>query len=88
MLRVPKQGSLGDLNDAHQSALDRIQHGKPLNNVLKPRVFEYIFYDLKNDFLAVRMLSSTSGTTTGHAIATRKSGLSTWREWSGTWRLL
>lgn len=51
MLRIPKQGSLKDLNDAHQSALDRIQHGKPLNNVVKPKVFDNVFYESKERLL-------------------------------------
>jgi CRISPR-associated protein Csb2 len=44
MLRVPKEGSVADLCDAHQSALRRIEHGKPLRTVDKPRVFDRVFY--------------------------------------------
>ncbi len=51
MLRIPKAGSLEDLNRAYQSALDRIQPGKPLNSVLKPRVFDYVFYESKERLL-------------------------------------
>ena len=47
MLRVPKEGSLADLNRAHESALGRIQHGKPLNSVVKSKVFDFIYYESK-----------------------------------------
>lgn len=45
LLRVPIVDSLRDLMDAHQSALNRIEHGKPLNTVKKPKVFDQIFYE-------------------------------------------
>jgi CRISPR-associated protein Csb2 len=44
--------TLDDLKRAHKSALDRIQHGKPLNTVEKPRVFERVFYESKENVLA------------------------------------
>jgi CRISPR-associated protein Csb2 len=51
LLRVPAFDgemhidSLSDLKRAHQSALNRIEHGQPLNTVEKPRVFDRIFYE-------------------------------------------
>lgn len=51
LLRVPTfdrgtgVGSLSDLKHAHQSALNRIEHGQPLNAVEKPRVFDRVFYE-------------------------------------------
>jgi CRISPR-associated protein Csb2 len=51
LLRVPifdrelSVDSLGDLKRAHQSALNRIEHGKPLNTVEKPKIFEHVFYE-------------------------------------------
>lgn len=51
LLRVPtfdketQVGSLSDLKRAHRSALNRIEHGKPLNTVEKPRVFDRVFYE-------------------------------------------
>ncbi|MHB1037410.1 MAG: type I-G CRISPR-associated protein Csb2 [Pirellulales bacterium] len=44
-LRVPMGGSLDDLREVHQSRLDRIEHGKPLNTVDKPKVFDRVFYE-------------------------------------------
>lgn len=44
MLRLPNEGSLEDLKISHQSALGRIMHGRPLNNVKKPCVFDSVFY--------------------------------------------
>jgi CRISPR-associated protein Csb2 len=44
LLRVPKGGSMTDLQSAHQSAINRIEHGKPLRTVEKPHVFDRIFY--------------------------------------------
>ncbi len=44
MLRVNRQGSLNDLRYAHQSALNRIDHGKTLKIVEKPHVFKHVFY--------------------------------------------
>jgi len=44
LLRVPKGGSMTDLQSAHQSAVNRIEHGKPLRIVEKPNVFDRIFY--------------------------------------------
>jgi CRISPR-associated protein Csb2 len=44
LLRVPKGGSMTNLQSAHQSALSRIEHGKPLRTVEKPQVFDRIFY--------------------------------------------
>jgi CRISPR-associated protein Csb2 len=44
LLRVPKGGSMTDLQSAHQSALNRIEHGKPLRTVEKPQVFDRVFY--------------------------------------------
>ena len=58
LLRVPIFGrgtgvdSLSDLKRAHKSALDRIQHGKPLNTVEKPKVFDSVFYESKDRLLA------------------------------------
>lgn len=58
VLRVPifdsKTGvnSLTDLKHAHKSALDRIQHGKPLNTVEKPKVFDRVFYESNDRLLA------------------------------------
>lgn len=57
LLRVPTfdrgtgVGSLSDLKHAHQSALNRIQHGKPLNTVEKPKVFDRVFYESKERLL-------------------------------------
>lgn len=57
LLRVPifdretGVNSLSDLKRAHQSGLDRIQHGKPLNTVEKPKVFDRIFYESKERLL-------------------------------------
>lgn len=44
LLRVPKEGTMDDLCRAHASALNRIQHGKPLGIVDKPRIYESVFY--------------------------------------------
>jgi CRISPR-associated protein Csb2 len=44
LLRVPVEGTVADLRRAHQSALNRIEHGKPLRTVDKPRVFDRVFY--------------------------------------------
>ncbi len=44
LLRVPKKGSMKDLMNAHQSALSRIDHGKPLRTVEKPAAFDRVFY--------------------------------------------
>ena len=44
LLRVPKGGSMADLRSAHLSALNRIEHGKPLRTVEKPQVFDRVFY--------------------------------------------
>jgi CRISPR-associated protein Csb2 len=44
LLRVPKGGSMTDLRSAHQSALNRIEHDKPLRTVEKPQVFDRVFY--------------------------------------------
>lgn len=44
MLRVPKEGSMADLRRAHESALNRIEPGKPLKTVHKPQVFDRVFY--------------------------------------------
>jgi len=57
LLRVPAfdrethVGSLSDLKRAHQSALSRIEHGKPLNTVEKPKVFDRVFYESKERLL-------------------------------------
>lgn len=51
LLRVPtfdsetETNSLSDLKAAHLSALNRIEHGKPLNTVKKPTVFDRVFYE-------------------------------------------
>lgn len=51
LLRVPivdgetQENSLSDLRRVHQSAVNRIQHGKPLNTVEKPRFFREVFYE-------------------------------------------
>ena len=61
LLRVPsfdretKDDSLSDLKRAHESALNRIEHRRPLNIVEKPRVFERVFYES-----AERLLSRPS----------------------------
>jgi len=44
LLRVPKDGSMTDLRSAHKSALNRIEHGKPLRTVEKPQMFDRVFY--------------------------------------------
>lgn len=50
MLRVPTVDSehhectLGDLKHCHETTISRIEHGKPLHTVDKPRVFDQIFY--------------------------------------------
>lgn len=57
VLRVPtfdrEKGvdSLSDLKRAHQSALNRIEHGRPLNTVEKPKVFDLVFYESKERLL-------------------------------------
>jgi len=57
LLRVPTFGSevggnsLSDLKSAHLSALNRIDHGKPLNTVKKPAVFDRVFYESKERLL-------------------------------------
>ena len=51
LLRVPvvdtdtQENTLSDLRRVHQSAFNRIEHGKPLNTVEKPKVFEHVFYE-------------------------------------------
>jgi len=50
MLRTPafdqetKQCSLCDLRHCHETAMNRIEHGKPLRTVDKPKVFDRVFY--------------------------------------------
>ncbi len=50
MLRTPtyddemKECTLCDLRHCHDTAMKRIEHGKPLHTVDKPRVFEKVFY--------------------------------------------
>lgn len=50
MLRIPvfdeetKQCSLCDLRHCHDTAINRIEHGKPLKTVDKPKVFDRVFY--------------------------------------------
>lgn len=50
MLRVPaadpvlQESTLRDLMHCHESAVSRIEHGKPLHTVEKPRVFARVFY--------------------------------------------
>jgi CRISPR-associated protein Csb2 len=44
LLRIPKAGSMADLRRAHESALTRIEHGRPLRTVHKPEVFDRVFY--------------------------------------------
>jgi CRISPR-associated protein Csb2 len=57
LLRVPTfdsktaTNSLSDLKTAHMSALTRIEHGKPLNTVKKPTVFDRVFYESKERLL-------------------------------------
>lgn len=57
LLRVPAFdgekhiGSLDDLKRAHKSALNRIEHGKPLNTVEKPKIFDRVFYESKEKLL-------------------------------------
>jgi CRISPR-associated protein Csb2 len=51
LLRVPlvdtdaRENTLSDLRRVHQSTLDCIEHGKPLNTVEKPRIFDQVFYE-------------------------------------------
>jgi CRISPR-associated protein Csb2 len=51
MLRVPvgphetTANTLDDLRRAHKSALNRIEHDRPLNSVEKPRTFGRVFYE-------------------------------------------
>lgn len=67
MLRVPISGpeadenSLNDLKRAHQSALNRIEQGKPLKTVDKPKVFDRVFYEsrerqLSRPFVAFKLI--------------------------------
>ena len=57
-LRVPivdpeaETDSLSDLKRAHQSALDRVDHDKPLNTVEKPKVFDHVFYESRERLLS------------------------------------
>jgi CRISPR-associated protein Csb2 len=57
LLRVPTfdsetaANSLSDLKRAHQYALNRIEHGKPLNTVEKPKIFDRVFYESKEKLL-------------------------------------
>jgi CRISPR-associated protein Csb2 len=50
MLRTPtfdqetKQCSLCDLRQCHEIAMNRIEHGKPLRTIDKPKIFERVFY--------------------------------------------
>jgi CRISPR-associated protein Csb2 len=44
LLRVPIEGSMADLRRAHESALGRIEPGKPLKTTRKPEVFARVFY--------------------------------------------
>jgi CRISPR-associated protein Csb2 len=44
VLRVPNGGSMADLRRAHESALARIEHGKPLKTVHKPQAFDRVLY--------------------------------------------
>jgi CRISPR-associated protein Csb2 len=44
LLRVPKERSMSDLRCAHESALNRVDAGRPLRTILKPRVFDRVFY--------------------------------------------
>lgn len=58
LLRVPifdretEVDSLSDLKRAHQSAIERIEHDKPLNTVEKPKVFDRVFYEARERLLA------------------------------------
>jgi CRISPR-associated protein Csb2 len=51
LLRVPvaktetQENSLSDLRRVHQSAINRIQHGRPLNTVENPKVFSGVLYE-------------------------------------------
>lgn len=57
LLRVPvvdqdtHENTLCDLKRVHQSALNRIEHGKPLNTVEKPKIFDRVFYESKERLL-------------------------------------
>ncbi len=55
-LRVPiantQENTLSDLRHAHQSAVGRLEHGKPLKMVRKPKVFDRVFYESKERLLA------------------------------------
>jgi CRISPR-associated protein Csb2 len=54
MLRVPVGGNredstLDDLRRCHTSSVTRVEHGLPLHTVIKPRVFERVFYTTQPD---------------------------------------
>ena len=42
--RIPIGGSMMDLARAHEAALNRIEHGQPLQIVEKPKVFDFVPY--------------------------------------------
>ncbi|MBM3840267.1 MAG: hypothetical protein FJ398_20335 [Verrucomicrobia bacterium] len=50
MLRVPvldaeqQESTLKDLQHCYETAVARIEHGKPLHTVQEPRVYEKVFY--------------------------------------------
>jgi CRISPR-associated protein Csb2 len=58
MLRVPlvdhefQTCSLCDLRHCHETAMNRIQHGKPLRIVEKPKVFDRVFYTSSERLIA------------------------------------
>lgn len=44
LLRVPVEGTVADLLRAHRSVLNRIEDGKPLRTIDRPRVFDEVAY--------------------------------------------
>ncbi|HUT57609.1 MAG TPA: type I-U CRISPR-associated protein Csb2, partial [Phycisphaerae bacterium] len=52
MLRIPVRGSLYDLKQTYQSALSRIEYGKPLKTIEKPKAFDYVFYESEERLLS------------------------------------
>jgi CRISPR-associated protein Csb2 len=57
LLRVPvvdpdtRENTLSDLRRSHQSALARIEHGRPLNTAEEPKIFGRIYYESKESLL-------------------------------------
>jgi CRISPR-associated protein Csb2 len=42
---MPGQSTLCDLKRAHRSAVNRVEHGEPLNTVDRPKVYGQVFYE-------------------------------------------